>query len=227
VERAALIVLAAGSGDRLGLKIPKAFVPLAGTPMLERAVTSALGSRAIAEVVVAVPAGWEERARELLEPLGSCSVVVGGPTRQASVRAALASVPRGARVILCHDAARPLARPRLFSAVLGALEGWDGVVPVVPVTDTVKRVRGERVEGTEARRGLALAQTPQAFLAAVLLDAHARAERDGIAVTDDAAALELSGYRVRAIDGEPGNFKITTAEDLARAEAAVSEFVRG
>ena len=111
--------------------------------------------------------------------------------------------------------------------MLGALEGWDGVVPVVHVTDTVKRIRGERVEATEARGGLALAQTPQAFLAGVLRDAHARAERDGIAVTDDAAALEVSGYKVRAIDGEPGNFKITTAGDLALAEAIASEPARG
>lgn len=227
MEGACLIVLAAGRGDRLGLKIPKAFVPLAGSPMLARAVTTGWGSGAISQVVIAAPAGWEDRAREIVEPLGSCTVVAGGTTRQASVRAALAVVGRDAGAIICHDAARPLARPKLFSAVLGALEGWDGVVPVVHVTDTVKRIRGERVEGTEARSGLALAQTPQAFLAGVLRDAHARAERDGIAVTDDAAALELSGYKVRAIDGEPGNLKITTAKDLARAEAIVSESARG
>jgi 2-C-methyl-D-erythritol 4-phosphate cytidylyltransferase/2-C-methyl-D-erythritol 2,4-cyclodiphosphate synthase len=227
VERAALIVLAAGMGERLGLQTPKAFLPVAGTPMLERAVASALGSAAITEVVVVAPPGWEDRAREIVEPLGPCTVVAGGATRQASVRAGLAAVSREARVIVCHDAARPLARPKLFSAVLGALEGWDGVVPVVPVTDTVKRLKGERIEGTEVRGGLALAQTPQAFLAGVLRDAHARAERDGVEVTDDAAALELAGYRVRAIDGEPGNFKVTMREDLARAVAAVAGRTQG
>ncbi len=227
MERAALIVLAAGSGDRLGQRMPKAFVPLGGRPLLELALASAFGSFAVAEVVIAAPPEWEDRAREILEPLGPGEVIVGGDTRQASVRAALAAVGRDARVILCHDAARPLARPKLFSAVVGALDGWDGVVPVVPVTDTVKRLSGERVTGTEARSGLGLAQTPQAFLAGVLRDAHARAERDGVELTDDASALELSGYRVRAIDGEPGNFKITTAQDLARAEAILAEQSHG
>jgi 2-C-methyl-D-erythritol 4-phosphate cytidylyltransferase len=227
VDRAALIVLAAGSGDRLGRQVPKAFVPLGGTPLLERALTTAFGSLAVTEAVVAVPTGWEDRARELLDPLGPGEVIVGGDSRQASVRAALAAVSRETSVILCHDAARPLAGQRLFSAVVGALEGWDGVVPLVPVTDTVKRVSGERVTGTEARSGLGLAQTPQAFLAGVLRDAHARAERDGVELTDDAMALERSGYRVRAVDGEPGNFKITTPQDLARAEAVLAEQSRG
>ena len=227
MERAALIVLAAGTGDRLGLEMPKAFVPLAGRPMLARAVASARGCGTIAEVVVAATPGWEDRAREIVASFGSCAVVAGGPTRQASVRAALGAVASDAPVILCHDAARPLARPELFESVLGALEGWDGVVPVVPVSDTVKRVRDGRVEGTEVRDGLGFAQTPQAFVASALRDAHARAEREGVEVTDDAAALELAGYRVRAIAGEPGNFKITTAEDLARAEAVVSELARG
>jgi 2-C-methyl-D-erythritol 4-phosphate cytidylyltransferase len=98
---------------------------------------------------------------------------------------------------------------------------------VVPVTDTVKRLRDGAVERTEPREAFGLAQTPQAFLAAALRDAHARADRDGVEVTDDAAAMELAGYRVRAIAGEPGNFKITTAEDLARAEAVVSDLARG
>jgi 2-C-methyl-D-erythritol 4-phosphate cytidylyltransferase len=227
VDRAALIVLAAGSGHRLGGDIPKAFVPLGGTPLLERALATAFGSLAVSEAVVAVPRGWEDRARELLEPLGPGSIVAGGESRQASVRAALEAVHREARVILCHDAARPLAGPRLFSAVVAALEGWDGVVPVVPVTDTVKRLSGERVTGTEARGELGLAQTPQAFLAGVLRDAHARAERDGVELTDDAMALERSGYRVRAVDGEPGNFKITTPQDLARAEAILAEQPHG
>jgi 2-C-methyl-D-erythritol 4-phosphate cytidylyltransferase/2-C-methyl-D-erythritol 2,4-cyclodiphosphate synthase len=115
----------------------------------------------------------------------------------------------------------------LFEAVLDALPGWDGVVPVLPVSDTVKRVREGRVLGTEDRAELALAQTPQAFAAPALRDAHARAEREGHELTDDGAALELAGFRVRAIVGEPGNFKITTAEDLARAEALLAELARG
>jgi 2-C-methyl-D-erythritol 4-phosphate cytidylyltransferase len=218
VEGAIAIVLAAGSGDRLRLDRPKAFVPLAGRPMLARAVASACGSRGVDSVIVAAPQGREDLARAIVEPFGAHAVVTGGPSRRASVRAALEAVPAEATAVVCHDAARPLARPALFDAVLDALEGWDGVVPVLPIADTVKRVEGGRVVGTEPREGLALAQTPQAFVAAALRDAHARAELDGIEVTDDAGALELAAYRVRAIEGDAGNFKITTAEDLARAE---------
>lgn len=227
MQSAALIVLAAGSGSRLGLEVPKAFVPLAGRPMLDRALATALECRMMRTLVVAVPKGWEDRARDIVGPLHPRAVVAGGPTRQASVRAALAAVEPEAEVIVCHDAARPLARSTLFFAVLAALGEWDGVVPVIPVNDTVKRLSGDRIEGTEARSQLVLAQTPQAFRAGALRDAHARAERDGEAVTDDAAAVELAGYRVRAIGGEPGNFKITTPEDLARAEQVLADMARG
>ncbi len=227
MDGAVAIVLAAGTGDRLGLDTPKAFVPLAGRPLLAHAVASACASRSVASVVVAVPAGWEQAARAIVEPLGVHAVVAGGATRQASVRAALAAIPGDAFAIACHDAARALASARLWTRVLEALEGWDGVVPVVPVADTVKRVRGDAIEGTEPREPLALAQTPQAFVGTALRDAHARAERDGVEVTDDAAVLEIAGYRVRAIPGEPGNVKITTPDDLARAEAFLSRAADG
>jgi 2-C-methyl-D-erythritol 4-phosphate cytidylyltransferase/2-C-methyl-D-erythritol 2,4-cyclodiphosphate synthase len=129
-------------------------------------------------------------------------------------------VPDTAEIILCHDAARPLATPALFRAVIEGLLDTEAVVPVLPVLDTVKRVVHGSVVGTEPREELVLAQTPQAFRAAPLRDAHARAEHDGLEFTDDASAVEWAGYRVRTVPGEPGNFKITSAEDLARAEAA-------
>jgi 2-C-methyl-D-erythritol 4-phosphate cytidylyltransferase len=227
VDGAVAIVLAGGVGDRLGGGTPKAFVPLAGRPLLFRAAEAACGAGAIASIVVTAPAGWEDLAHAIVEPVGTHAVVTGGATRQASVRLALAVVPAECEAIVCHDAARPLATPALFDAVLDALDGWDGVVPVSPVADTVKRLSGDAIEGTMARESLGLAQTPQAFVARALRDAHARAERDRLEVTDDAAALEHAGYRVRAIRGEPGNFKITTAEDLRRAESALAEQRRG
>jgi 2-C-methyl-D-erythritol 4-phosphate cytidylyltransferase len=224
---AVAIVLAAGSGDRLGAGSPKAFVGLGGRPMLARAVSSALACPEVELVVVTAPEGSEDLAHAIVEPLGSHAVVTGGPSRHASVRAALAAVPPEAEAIVCHDAARALASPGLFGSVLAALPGWDGVVPVVPVPDTVKRVEGEVVVATEPRERLALAQTPQAFAAAVLRDVHARAEVAGEEFTDDAAALEWAGYRVRSVPGEPDNLKITTAEDLRRAEHLILEVAGG
>jgi 2-C-methyl-D-erythritol 4-phosphate cytidylyltransferase len=227
VVGAVAIVLAAGGGERLGLPTPKAFVDLVGRPMLVHAASAALACPGISSLVAVVPVGWEEAATELLDFVGPHTVVPGGATRQASVRAALEVIPAAAPVLVCHDAARPFASAAMFGSLLSALEGVDGVVPVLPVADTVKRIRGDLVEGTEDRERLALAQTPQAFDAAALRDAHARAEREGVEVTDDAAALELAGYRVRTITGDPGNFKITTAEDLARAELVATELARG
>lgn len=227
MEGAVAILLAAGSGERLGLATPKAFVDLGGSSMLVHAAAAALGCANVSSIVAVVPVGWEPAARDLLGPLGPHDVVAGGASRQASVRAALEAIPTTARILVCHDAARPFASSALFTHVLRGLEGVDGAVPVVPVPDTVKRIRSGLVERTEEREMFGLAQTPQAFDAVALRDAHARAERDGIGVTDDAAALEGAGYRVRAIDGDPGNFKITTAEDLARAELLAAELARG
>ena len=136
--------------------------------------------------------------------------------------AGLSAVAGDIERILCHDAARPLASPELFERTLEALEAleaWDGVVPVLRVIDTVKRVQDGRVEGTEPRDSLALAQTPQAFRAAALRDAHGRAAADGFEGSDDALLLERAGYRVRAIEGERTNLKITTPEDIRFAEA--------
>lgn len=227
MEDAVAIVLAAGGGERLGLPIPKTFVDLGGRPMFVHAASAALACPGIGALVVVVPSGWEQAANEHLDLVGPHTVVVGGASRQASVRAALDVVPSATSVLICHDAARPFAPVALFAAALGALDGVHGVVPVVPVADTVKRIRGDLVDRTEDRAALALAQTPQAFDALALREAHARAERDGVEVTDDASALELAGYRVRTIPGDPGNFKITTAEDLARAELVAKELARG
>ncbi len=224
--RAVGIVLAAGAGERLGLDVPKAFAPVGGRTLLELA---AAATTAVAErLVVAVPPGEEGRARDLLARVGGpAEVIAGGETRQASVRAALALVPPDAEAVLCHDAARPFASPELFRAVLEALSEADGAVPVVPIPDTVKVVEGGWVVETLPRERLGAAQTPQAFRAGPLREAHARALAAGRAFTDDAAVLEWAGFRVRAVPGEPGNFKVTTEEDLRRAEAVAAEARRG
>jgi 2-C-methyl-D-erythritol 4-phosphate cytidylyltransferase len=223
-ERAAAIVLGAGAGVRLGAEEPKAFLSIGGRPILSVATAAAAASPAIAMIVVAVPPGFEERGRACVEGLPvPVEVVTGGSTRRASVRAALAAVPANVPIVAIHDAARPFAPPGLFDAVVGAVAaGAEGAIPILPVTDTVKRLADGRVVGTEPREALGLAQTPQAFRLAALISAHDAADAVGPVVTDDAMLLERGG-NVVAIQGEPMNFKITTLLDLARADARMGE----
>ena len=218
--RAVAVVLAAGAGRRLGAELPKAFLPVGDRPMLALAAAAAAASPAIAAVVVTAPEGYEDVARGCLERLGvPTRVVTGGATRQASVRAALDAIEPDVTIVAVHDAARPFAPPDLFTEVVRAVErGADGAVPIVPMTDTVKRIVGGRVEATVDRDELGLAQTPQAFRVDALAAAHARAAAEGREVTDDAALLEREGHVV-AVPGDPMNFKVTTLADLARAEA--------
>jgi 2-C-methyl-D-erythritol 4-phosphate cytidylyltransferase/2-C-methyl-D-erythritol 2,4-cyclodiphosphate synthase len=220
---AAVVLVAAGSGDRLGTSMPKAFVLVGDRPILRIAAETAAACGEVGSLVVVAPAGEEDRARDAIAGLDlPASVVAGGPTRHDSVRAGLAAVPEAAAAVLIHDAARPFASPSLFGRVLAGLGVARGVVPAVPVPDTVKRVREGVVIGTEDREELRLAQTPQAFDPEALRDAHRRAEQAARTFTDDAAALEWAGYRVRVVDGEPANVKITTREDLERARAMVA-----
>jgi 2-C-methyl-D-erythritol 4-phosphate cytidylyltransferase len=218
--RAVAIVLAAGAGRRLGADLPKALLSIGDRPMLSVAVAAAAASPSIDAVVVTAPTGYEEAAAACLEGLDiPCTVVTGGPTRQASVREALVALGEDVDVVAIHDAARPFAPPDLFTAVVDAVVGGvEGAIPVLPIMDTVKRVDVDLVVGTVDRSELALAQTPQAFPLATLRAAHARAEADGVEVTDDAMLLESSG-KVVTVPGDPGNVKITTMLDLAQAEA--------
>ena len=227
---AVALVLAAGSGERLGADGPKALLPVGGTPMLVLAVRAALASSSVGSVVVAAPPARLDLAHSMVERLGTHAVVAGGDTRGASVRAALREVPADVSVVVCHDAARPFASPPLFDAVVRTLDERPevaGVVPVLPVTDTVKRVSDGYVVRTERREELAFAQTPQAFRTAALREAHERAAAQGLDFSDDAALVEWAGHGIATVPGEPANFKITTSEDLARAAALVGEQARG
>ena len=219
MDGAVAIVLAAGRGERMDATTPKALVPFNGATMVTRAVEKVSAAASVSGIVVVAPRGFEDAVRQAVESFAVNAVVPGGETRHASVVAGLSAVAGDVETILCHDAARPLASPELFDRVLEALEGWDGVVPVLRVVDTVKRVRDGRIEGTEPRDALALAQTPQAFISAALRDAHERAAAERFEGSDDALLLERAGYRVRAIDGERTNLKITTPEDVRLAEA--------
>ncbi len=216
-------MLGAGAGRRLGADDPKAFVTIGDRPVLAVAAAAAAASEEVSELVVTAPAGMEERAAGCVEFLGKpVTIVTGGATRQASVRAALAMLPDDVDVVAVHDAARPFAPPDLFTHVIRTVrEGAVGAIPVIAVADTVKRVRDGIVITTLDREDLVLAQTPQAFRTDLLREAHQDAEASGLGVADDASLLELAGGTVHAIPGDPQNFKITTLLDLARAESRI------
>lgn len=210
------MLVAAGSGDRLGAERPKAFVALGERVLLAESLERLDSSPWIDAIVVAVPADWEEAAIVLAEELvvsKVAAVVTGGATRAESVRAALAEVANDALVVLVHDAARPLVTDAVIGRVLEPLaEGYDGAVPGLPVPDTVKRVERGVVVETVDRAVLVGVQTPQAFPADVLRAAYGG---DLAAATDCSELVEARGGRVRVVDGDPRLLKITTPADLA------------
>jgi len=227
--RCAAIVPAAGRGERLGPGAPKALRTVAGAPILFHAVRGLLDSGAVDLVVVAAPPPQVdpqgiETVRRMLAVFGEAVLVVpGGETRQESVALALAAVPAGADVLLVHDAARALTPPELILAVVGAVQGGAGaVIPVLPVTDTIKAVDsgGTTVTGTVDRAGLRAVQTPQGFSREVLLRAHREATGDY--ATDDAGLVERIGLPVTVIPGHVEAFKVTTRFDLLLAEAVLA-----
>lgn len=209
------ILVAAGSGSRLGGDRPKAFVGLGGRPLLAESLERLDASDWIDAIVVAAAPEWEEPTILLAEELVAskvASVVTGGATRAESVRNALAELPHDALVVLVHDAARPLVDDTVIERLLGRLgEGFDGVVPVLPLVDTVKRVAGGVVAETIDRDALVTVQTPQAFLADRLRHAYAG---DLTGVTDCASLVERVGGRVAVVAGDCRLAKVTTKDDL-------------
>jgi 2-C-methyl-D-erythritol 4-phosphate cytidylyltransferase len=209
----AAIVVAAGSGSRLGADVPKAFVDVAGRTLLEHAVGRIAAHPQIDHVVVAVPADEVDRARALTP---AAIVVPGGATRQRSVERALAALPADVDLVLVHDAARAFVPAQVLDRVLAALAHADGAVPTRPVSDTIRTVdaAGE-LGGLIDRAGLLAMQTPQGFRRDVLVKAHAAAVRDD--ATDDVALVEAIGGHVVAVAGDERAFKITVPLDLALA----------
>jgi 2-C-methyl-D-erythritol 4-phosphate cytidylyltransferase len=212
------VVVAAGRGERFGSPYPKAFAKLGGRALLAESLERLDRSEWVEAIVVAAPPEWEEPVILLAEELGAGKVraaVSGGETRVESVRAGVAEVPEEAAVILVHDAARPLLPPDVVERLIVALgDGWDGAVPGLPVSDTIKRADGEAIVETVDRTGLFAIQTPQAFLADRLRLALGVSGE----ATDCAGLVEAAGGRVRLIEGDPRLLKVTTPADLELAE---------
>jgi 2-C-methyl-D-erythritol 4-phosphate cytidylyltransferase len=223
--RASAIIVAAGSGIRLGHGQPKAFVPVGRRPMISYCLATVGRVEAIIEAVIAVPAGMESAARAEVAAAGlriPVKVTPGGVERQDSVRIALDLTSSESEMVIIHDAARPLASPELFEACLAAAERSGGAIAAIPVADTLKRAADHIIEATVARAGLWQAQTPQAFRRNLLIRAHNSAAGPAAAATDDADLVERIGGRVELVLGSARNLKITTPEDLQLAEALLA-----
>ncbi|MFS0910203.1 2-C-methyl-D-erythritol 4-phosphate cytidylyltransferase [Microbacterium sp. 179-I 3D2 NHS] len=221
VPHTAIIVVAAGSGTRLEAGAPKALVGIDAHSILRHALDGVFAAGP-AQVIVVAPAGHEGDARAELEAAAGDRrdlgrVVTGGATRQESVAAGLAALWGDVTTVLVHDAARALTPSAQIDAVIAAVDADTGVIPALPVVDTLKRVDADSVVGMVDRSELAAAQTPQGFPRDLLVSAYTAAEAARIEYTDDAALFAASGHRVRRIAGSERAFKITTPADLERA----------
>jgi 2-C-methyl-D-erythritol 4-phosphate cytidylyltransferase len=220
------LLVAAGTGERLGGVVPKAFVECAGRPLLEWSLDVLRAS--CDRVVVAVPPGYERDARGGVAPAAApdgADRVAGAASRSGSVRAALAAAPE-ADVAVVHDAARPLVTAELVERCVGALDGgWDGAVAAARATDTLKEAQSEdgRVVRTLARERVWAVQTPQAFRPEALRRALDVDDAALAAASDDAALLEAAGGAVRVVEAPAENLKVTTGLDLRMAEALLRE----
>lgn len=227
----AVIVVAAGSGQRLGHSEPKAFVPLGDGTILSAAVHSVLGMREVPHLVLVVPGDRVEATRTSIGPLAEragapLDVIAGGTTRQDSVARGLAVLPHLVETVLVHDAARPLTPAPLFDEVVHAVQSrGHGIVPGLPVVDTVKRIGADgRVHETVDRSTLAAVQTPQGFPRDELERAYADAADE---FTDDAALVAAAGLPVDVVPGDARAFKVTVPADLDRAERLVTGAAAG
>lgn len=225
--RVAIIVVAAGSGTRLGEPVPKAFVDLEGRSILSRSLDPIFGLADPVQVVVVAPSSHLQQARDIVgQSAGAasdaCGVVVGGDSRQSSVASGLAALLPSIEIVLVHDAARALAPGSLFERVVAEVESAGrGVIPGLAVSDTIKRVDASAtVLETVDRAQLSAVQTPQAFPRAELVAAYAAADRE---FTDDAALIQHAGGSVAIVAGDPLAFKITTPWDLRRAQQLLAE----
>ncbi len=229
ISRVAVIVLAAGSGVRLGHAEPKAFVSVSGRTILSRALESVFAMRQRPQVILTAPHSYVPLARQVASgvPGGSdidLTVIAGGETRQQSVSIALAALRDDIDVVLIHDAARPLTPAVIFDSIAAEVaETGAGVIPGLPVTDTIKQIDEDgTVVQTLDRTELTAIQTPQGFPRDHLVEAHRTGSSD---FTDDAALVASIGYPVSVIAGDQLGFKITTAWELRQAESMLARTV--
>lgn len=225
------IILAAGAGKRVGGDTPKQFQEVAGRPVLVHTLAAFEACEAVDAIVLVGPEDRLETCAALSRQMGCRkvgAVVAGGAERQDSVRYGLAAVSDETRVVAIHDGARPLVVDEDITRVIEAALETGASVIGRPLTDTIKRVDGDRVEETLDRKDLWGVQTPQAFELGLICEAHERAVSDGFVGTDDTVLVERLGKPVRVVEGNANNVKVTSPKDLARVEDVLSrEHVEG
>ncbi|MBI3757289.1 MAG: 2-C-methyl-D-erythritol 4-phosphate cytidylyltransferase [Deltaproteobacteria bacterium] len=218
------VIVAAGKGERMGVALPKPFLPLAGVPLLVHTLQNLTQAPLITKVVLVIAAERESLCQELLQQYGpfraSITLTYGGQERQDSVRLGLAQLDPTCDIVVIHDAARPFITAAVVERSVEVAAAYGGALVAIPARDTLKRVNQEQiVVETAPRHDVWLAQTPQTFRASLIREAHIRAHAQGVTVTDDAALLEWAGGQVKIVLGDIRNFKITTPEDWQLAEA--------
>ncbi len=221
-----VVIVAAGKGTRLQSELPKPFLSIAGSPILVHTLRRFASIETVRRIVVVVAAEREALCREVLHTHGPwpqpITVVHGGAERQDSVRNGLAALETQCEVVVIHDAARPFIRVEAIQRSIDAAAKAGSAVVATPVRDTVKRADAQHtIRETVSRHDLWLAQTPQTFRVEVIRAAHRWAQQRSITGTDDASLVEQMGRPVRLVPGDALNFKITTPDDLALAQAVL------
>lgn len=213
-----LILPAAGVGKRSGLNRPKQYAEIAGEPMLRWTIKAFAQLGECREIVVAIDPEWQAVAEDSVGGISNVRFVEGGRERQDSIRNGLNELEEKVDVILVHDAARPAVSTQLIRRVVERAAESGAAIPAMPIAETVKRVRDNRIVETLPRANLVTAQTPQGFHPDILRRAYAHALETGFVGTDDASLVEALGERVEIVAGEPTNIKVTWPEDVERVE---------
>ena len=226
-----VVIVAGGRGVRMGADRPKQFLEIGGKPILRHTIERFLAFDPAIEIILVLPRDqrdyWRDYCREngFLERY---SMVSGGITRFHSVQNALEYV-KSDGIVAVHDGVRPLVGTDLLARLFAAAEAHEAVIPVVPVSESVRRVRGEGTDGEMSepvdRDGLVLVQTPQVFRADILKEAYRQPFRPSF--TDDASVVEAAGHTVKLVPGERLNIKVTTPDDLSLADSLVRLFSSG
>ena len=217
------VIVAAGSATRMG-GIDKVMADLGGEPMIVRTVRAFQNCDAIASIVIVTREDLIRPISDLCRDMKKvAAVVAGGKSRQESVHLGMNALPKGTKLAAVHDGARPLISWQVIDRVVRAANTYGAAAPAIPVKDTIKVVAGGLVKETPDRSTLMAVQTPQVFDFDLLRGALRKAEEDGAAVTDDCSAVERTGMKIKIVEGDERNLKVTTPMDLKIAELLLEE----